>query len=270
MTVRSYYVFIVAFWCASISITVFQQSNLLSDLKELWKRRVETEQKIETDLQKLSTALDERRNSLLASNQQQLQVNSNSIEDLLAKLEIIEKKSKESVDNLALDLDVNQKKFEDEEHRRAVERDELERETIKKKDRSNRGNKAGIITAMRTECKNYGAADALKHLVQNVRSKIYEPNAGDMLRQMADGHGGSTIELIKVDPQYSNLNERIEEVLDHLEESFPKVWELWPKWFKENGDPVPAPKFLSESEGGEVHSSEKYGKPAFEAMMTKS
>lgn len=260
---RFSFILLTVFWCASLSITVFQQSSVLTDLKTLWNNRIQTEIGIESKLNQITNALQERRNQ-----QSNSAASVPSLEDLLSQLEKIEQSAKQTVSQLEQELNKRDQEDEEQQQRLAKEQDQEDHVTKKHNNRPESASRPRL-KPMQTECKNYGALDALRHLIQNVRSKIYEPNAGDTLRLYAEEGGQSPVNLIKMDPQYASLNVQVEEVLDHLEKTMPEILDLWSKWFKdEEGDPVPAPTFLSVEEGGEVHPSETLGRKAYDEVMS--
>ena len=262
---RFVHVLLIVFWCASLSVTVLQQSSLLSDVLELWKNRLKTEQRIEKELTEISSTISNRRRSEIDSTDST--ASSATIKSLLYSLEQLELAAKASIEKLENELDSDEQKQEDEEHEKAVQLDEAERKTDKHHRETVTNKKLPKIKEMRTECKNYGALDAIHRLVKEVRTKIYEPYPADLLKRYAEGRGNSQIEQIRVSSELSNFNQQIEAVVDHLEKTMPQILELWPRWFKEDGEPIPAPKFLSIEEGGEVHPSEKYGRKAYEEAV---
>lgn len=267
---RFYYILLIVFWCASLTITVVQQSSLLADVLELWKTRLNTEQKIEKDLNEIFATISKRR---LASSSSSNNENSNkpeiastatsTIQGLLQTLRDIEEATKAAVSKLESDVDSEEKQFEDQQHQLAVQRDEADRKTNKQHKQVHQSANLPKLKEMRSECKNYGAQDALHRLVQEVRTKIYEQYPADLLTRYGERRGNSQIETIRLSSEFSNFNGEIEAVLDHLESMMPQILELWPRWFKEDGEPMPAPKFLSIEEGGEVHPSDKYGRKAY-------
>ena len=278
---------VVAFWCLSLTVTVIQQSSLLGDLGDLWRSRLATERSVAARLARVSSALDAARlrrqhgaaavdseagDAVLASADN----NTRSV-FTLAALGQLEKEAIDLAERLTARLAALQAKPDAK--RQATKRhdvggaDQQDGARPRAHDGSNNPPPPlPPLAAMRTSCGDYGASEALRHLVDTMRDRLYESDATGLLSQYAGGAGGAAgaggLSAIRMDSALSNQDVQIEAVLDHLEETMPRVLEAWPRWFRQDGRRVPAPPFVP-PDVAVTHPSVKAGRAAYEASLKK-
>jgi hypothetical protein len=247
---------ILFFWSVFLALTVLQQSSVLSDLEQLWASRLARARTVDQQLQNLQ--------SLTATTASSSHVHHESAAAAAAAA-LLTTINKLSEHHAALDARVNKMplvRLRGGDTNDAAAAVDTTGKTKKTKGGRRRQHALPPLQPMRTTCGDYGSSSALERLVHTAQDRIFEADAGNVLS--SQGAVGSPLDGARMDRGLSELDAEIERALDHIESTMPEIAELWTRWFRHNGEPVPAPLFAFDAE---PHVSEKVGRKLFEEAL---